>query len=104
MRGMGAQVCVIWELQKPIIQKTNGICSLCGGVFGKIAMKKHIVQCLQKHPSRKPSELRYLQEMRRRWSGVIRVEKSQHIFAGIAAIQDMAGLECVDIRDWIELG
>lgn len=41
--------------QKPIIQKTNGICSLCGGVFGKTAMKKHIVQCLQKHPFRKPS-------------------------------------------------
>ncbi len=42
-------------VRKPKIQKTNGICSHCGGVFGKTTMKKHIVQCLQKHPSRKPS-------------------------------------------------
>jgi hypothetical protein len=28
-------------VRKPKIQKTNGICSLCGGVFGKTAMKKH---------------------------------------------------------------
>ncbi len=42
-------------VRKPKIQKTNGICSLCGGVFGKTAMKKHIIQCLQKHPYRKPS-------------------------------------------------
>ncbi len=42
-------------VRKSKIQKTNGICSLCGGVFGKTAMKKHIIQCLQKHPSRKPS-------------------------------------------------
>ena len=42
-------------VRKPKIQKTNGICSLCGGIFGKTAMKKHIVQCFQKHPSRKPT-------------------------------------------------
>jgi hypothetical protein len=41
--------------RKPKIQKTNGICSLCGGIFGKIAMKNHLEQCLQKHPIRKPS-------------------------------------------------
>jgi len=40
---------------KPKIQKTNGICSLCGGVFGKTAIKKHLVQCMQKHSARKPS-------------------------------------------------
>lgn len=43
-------------MQKPIIQKTNGICSLCGGLFSKTAMKKHLVPCMQKHPARKPSE------------------------------------------------
>ena len=41
--------------QKIKIQKTNGICSLCGCEFSKTAMKKHVVQCMQKHPSRKPS-------------------------------------------------
>ena len=40
---------------KPKIQKTNGICSLCGGVFGKTAMKKHLAQCIKKHPARNPS-------------------------------------------------
>ena len=42
-------------VRKPKIQKTNGICYLYRSVFGKTAMKKHIVQCLQKHLSRKPS-------------------------------------------------
>jgi len=41
--------------QKLKIQKTNGICSLCKGEYGKTAMKNHLVKCLQKHPARKPS-------------------------------------------------
>ncbi|MFA4956297.1 MAG: hypothetical protein WC556_04900 [Candidatus Methanoperedens sp.] len=41
--------------RKPKIQKTNGICSLCKGEFGKTAMKNHLVKCLQKHFARKPS-------------------------------------------------
>lgn len=44
------------SVQKLKIQKTNGICSLCGGLFGRTAMKKHLVQCIHKHPARKPSE------------------------------------------------
>jgi predicted RNA-binding Zn-ribbon protein involved in translation (DUF1610 family) len=43
-------------VQKPKIQKTNGICSLCGSLFSKMAMKKHLVQCVQKHPKREPSK------------------------------------------------
>jgi predicted RNA-binding Zn-ribbon protein involved in translation (DUF1610 family) len=41
--------------RQPKIQKTNGICSLCKGEYGKTAMKNHLVKCLQKHPGRKPS-------------------------------------------------
>jgi hypothetical protein len=43
-------------VQKPKIQKTNGICSICGSLFSKTAMKKHLVQCVQKHYTRKPSK------------------------------------------------
>jgi hypothetical protein len=43
-------------VQKPKIQKTNGICSICGSIFSKTSMKKHLVQCVQKHHTRKPSK------------------------------------------------
>lgn len=41
--------------QKPIIQKTDGICSLCDGLFSKTVMKKYLLQCMKKHPTRTPS-------------------------------------------------
>lgn len=42
-------------MQKPKIQKTNGTCNLCGEIFSKTGMKKHLISCLQENPSRKPS-------------------------------------------------
>ncbi len=41
--------------QKPKIQKTNGTCAFCGGIFSKVAMKKHLESCIQKHPPEKKS-------------------------------------------------
>ncbi len=39
--------------QPPKIQKTNGTCAFCGGIFSKTAMKKHLESCIRKHPPRK---------------------------------------------------
>lgn len=41
--------------QKPKIQKTNGTCAFCGGIFSKVAMKKHLESCIRKHPAKKRS-------------------------------------------------
>lgn len=43
------------KTQKHSVQKTNGTCTICGASFSKIAMKKHLESCIQKHPFRKPS-------------------------------------------------
>ncbi len=43
------------SIQRPIIKKTDGICFLCRKKFSKTAMKKHLVHCMLKHPSRNPS-------------------------------------------------
>ncbi len=41
--------------QRPKVQKTNGTCALCKGIFSKAAMKKHLESCIQNHPAKKRS-------------------------------------------------
>ena len=36
-------------LQKQRVEKTKGTCTLCGNTYGRIAIKRHLESCVQKH-------------------------------------------------------
>jgi len=89
--------------RKPKIQKTNGICSLCTGVFGKTAMKKHIVQCLQKPLSRKPSG--FSVPIRTRLFTILIEGSFMHeywIFIEVPANSFLRGLDTFLRNTWVE--